>query len=72
MLSTSGDKPIKLLENKTGSTRLTVKILDDILGVDKEKAGRILEEKYNMDPIFAERLLSYTHPTKKQPFIILN
>ncbi len=71
MLSTSGDKPIKLLENKTGSTRLTVKILDDILGVDKEKAGRILEEKYNMDPIFAERLLSYTHPTKKQPFIIL-
>ncbi len=71
MLSTSGDKPIELLENKTGNTQLTVTILDDILGVDKEKARRILKEKYNMDPIFTEKLLLYTHPRKKQPFIIL-
>lgn len=71
MLSTSDDKPIELLENKTGNTQLTVKILDDILGVDKKEARRILKEKYNMDPLFTERLLSYTHPLKKQPCIIL-
>ncbi len=71
MLSTSGDKPIELLQNKTGNTPLTVTILNDILGVNKEEARKILKEKYNMDPLFTERLLSYTHPLKKQPFIIL-
>jgi len=71
MLSTSGDKPIELLENKTGNTQLTVTILSDILGISKEEAREILKEKYNMDPLFTERLLSYTHPLKKQPFILL-
>jgi len=71
MLSTGGDKPINLLQNKTRSTRLTVTILNDIVGVNKEEARKILKEKYNMDPLFTERLLSYTHQSKKQPFIIL-
>ncbi|HIH61086.1 MAG TPA: hypothetical protein HA298_00120 [Methanobacteriales archaeon] len=71
MLSTSGNKAIELLEGKTGNASLTVAILDDILGVDKKRAGRILEEKYHMDPPFIRELLTYTHPSEKKPFIIV-
>jgi len=70
MLSTSGNKAIELLDKKTKNTSLTVTILDDILGVDKKEAEKILQEKYKMDPNFTKELLSYTHPTNK-PFIIL-
>jgi len=69
MLSTSGDKPINLLQSKTKSTRLTVTILNDIVGVNKEEARKILKEKYNMDSLFTERLLLYTHQSKKQPIL---
>ncbi|MBC7319821.1 hypothetical protein H5T89_04180, partial [bacterium] len=71
MLSTSGNQAIELLDNKTGNTSLTVAILDDILGVDKKRAERILEEKYHMDPPFIKELLTYTHPSEKKPFIIV-
>jgi len=70
MLSTSGNKAVELLNNRTGNTSLTVTILDDILGVNRIYAEKTLQEKYGIDPGFTGELLSYTHPTNK-PFIIL-
>ncbi len=62
MLTSSGDIAVSLLEKRTGDTELTVRILNDILGVDRSSAARILSDKYGMGEEFSGKLLRYTHP----------
>lgn len=64
MLTSSGDIAVSLLEKRTGDTELTVRILNDILGVDRSSAARILSEKYGIRGEFAGELLRYTHPRR--------
>ncbi|MGB9869807.1 STT3 domain-containing protein [Methanothermobacter sp.] len=64
MLTSSGDAAVSLLENRTENTSLTVKILNDILGVDRKSAEKILTTTYGLESGFADELLGYTHPER--------
>ena len=70
MLTSSGDSALSLLENRTGNTSLTVQILNDILGVNRRSAEEILIRKYGLDREFADKLLEYTHPERRN-YVIL-
>jgi len=70
MLASSGDNAVSMLENRTGDTELTVRVLNDILGVDRSSAARILSEKYGIEGEFSDKLLNYTHPPRRD-FLVL-
>jgi len=71
MLTSSGDSAVSLLKNRTGDTELTVRILNEILGVERSSAARILSEKYGLGGEFAGELLRYTHPERRGNFTVL-
>lgn len=70
MLTSSGDSALSLLENRTENTSLTVKILNDILGTDRKSAEEILIRKYGLERGFADKLIEYTHPERRN-YVIL-
>jgi dolichyl-diphosphooligosaccharide--protein glycosyltransferase len=71
MLATSGDKAFEedgVLMNKTNhSVKETVKILNEILPLDRTSAYNILTEKYNLTSKEAEEVLNATHPENPNP-----
>jgi dolichyl-phosphooligosaccharide-protein glycotransferase len=71
MLSTSGDLAFLAVNHNTKNTSVTVKILNEILGVDRNTAKTILIEKYNFDQQNVENILNFTHPYKSGPFVLV-
>ncbi|WP_423793266.1 STT3 domain-containing protein [Methanocaldococcus indicus] len=71
MIATSGDKAYQkdgILWNYThGNVSMIVKILNEILPVDRTKAYDILVNKYHLKPEDAKTLLNYTHPEHPNP-----
>ncbi|MDP1551598.1 MAG: STT3 domain-containing protein [Methanobacteriaceae archaeon] len=70
MLSSSGDNSYLFLENQTKNTSLTVKIMNNILGVSKNQARHILIDDYKIKSNLTEKILNDTHPSNTHPFII--
>jgi len=70
MLANSGDSAYLTLENYTKNTTKSVKILNDILGVDSYSAEMILINKYNFNEKETSEILNYTHYKQNKPFII--
>lgn len=70
MLSSSGDDSYLSLQNHTKNTSLTVKIMNNILGVSKEQARHILIHDYKINNYLAEQILNNTHPSNPRPFVI--
>jgi dolichyl-diphosphooligosaccharide--protein glycosyltransferase len=70
MLSSSGDDSYLSLQNHTKNTSLTVKIMNNILGVSKEQARHILIYDYKINHYLTEKILNDIHPSNPRPFII--
>jgi dolichyl-diphosphooligosaccharide--protein glycosyltransferase len=47
-----------------------VKILEDILGLNKKEALNVLIKKYGVDNFTALKIISFTHPSKINPYIM--
>jgi dolichyl-diphosphooligosaccharide--protein glycosyltransferase len=71
MLATSGDRAYLTLDNFTGNTTKSVKILNEILGVDKKSAATILTNKYNFTEKQSLEILNNTHPDTLKPFVLV-
>lgn len=71
MLSSSGDLATLNLDNFTGNTSHTVEILNNILGVDRDTAGLMLINKYQLTSQESDIIINYTHPTNPNPYVIL-
>ena len=70
MISTSGDQAYLSLESYNHNQSLSVKILEDILGLNKKEALNLLIEKYGVDNFTALKIISFTHPSKINPYIM--
>jgi dolichyl-diphosphooligosaccharide--protein glycosyltransferase len=70
MISYSGDDSYLSLENYTQNTSLTVEIMNNILGVSKNQARKILIDQYKISPDLTEKILNGTHPNNPRPFVI--
>lgn len=71
MISTSGDHAYLLLEDYTKNQSLSVKILEDILGLNKNDAIMVMNHKYHIKNSTALKIINYTHPNKEIPFILV-
>lgn len=71
MISTSGDQAYLLLEDYTKNQSLSVKILEDILGINKNEAIIVLNDKYHINDSATLKIINYTHPTNKKPYILV-
>ena len=71
MLATSGDLAYLTVFNTTKNTRVSVGILNDILGVDKNTARTLLLKKYHLDQQNVEAILYYTHPDNPRPWVLV-
>lgn len=71
MISTSGDKGYLILDKYTGNTTKSIEILNNILGLDKESALKVLTVNYNLNEENAKEVIKYTHPDNPNPFVIL-
>ena len=70
MLATSGDEAFNessVLMKKTKSVKETVKILNEILPVNRSTAYSILTKKYNLTDAEAKEVLNATHPVNTNP-----
>ncbi|MEN6292279.1 MAG: peptide transporter, partial [Methanobacterium sp.] len=59
------------LDNYTKNTTKTVKILNNILGLNREEALTLLTNNYSLSLQEAQNDLNYTHPNKSRPFILV-
>lgn len=71
MIATTGDMGYLVMNNYTKNTIKTVEILNNILGVDKNKARHILTNNYGFSSHDAEIILNYTHPNNPRPFVLV-
>jgi len=71
MIATNGDLGYLTLENYTKNTTKTVEILNNILGVDKNRAFTILTNNYGFNSQDSEIILNYTHPNNPRPFVLV-
>jgi dolichyl-diphosphooligosaccharide--protein glycosyltransferase len=70
MISSSGDQAYLTLESYNHNQSLSVKILEDILGLNKKEALNVLIEKYGVDNFTAFKIISFTHPSKINHYIM--
>ncbi|PKL66624.1 MAG: hypothetical protein CVV28_09485 [Methanobacteriales archaeon HGW-Methanobacteriales-1] len=77
MISTSGDQAYLLLEDYTKNQSLSVKILEDILGLNRDDALLVLNQKYHINNATTLKIIDYTHPTTttttttKSPYVLI-
>lgn len=71
MLATTGDTSYLTLDNYTKNSTKTADILNNVLGVNKNSAMKILMDKYGFTQRQAEKILDITHPENPRPFVIL-
>lgn len=71
MITTNGDTGYLNLDNYTQNTTKTVEILNNILGVDKNTAKKLLIENYGLNTEESDNILEYTHPNNPRPFVIV-
>ncbi len=71
MISTGGDKGYLTLNKYVGNTSKSVKILNNVLGVNKKSAMEIMTKNYKLSPQEATDVLKYTHPDNSKPFVFV-
>lgn len=70
MLTSSGDMAFLTMDEYTKNTSMSVKILNEILGVDNETALNVMVNNYNLTQSQAKTILNYTHPDNPSPYVI--
>jgi dolichyl-diphosphooligosaccharide--protein glycosyltransferase len=71
MLATTGDGASLTLEDYTGSTAKSVEILNNILGLDRETAMKMLINNYHLSGEQTGTILNLTHPDTEAPFVLV-
>ena len=67
MLANSGEDAPNVLDSYTGDTTKTVKILNEILPMDRTQASSTLTGTYGLDAQQANSVLDLTHPSETKP-----
>ena len=71
MLANSGEDASNLLDSYTGDTSKTVKILNEILPMDRTQASTALTGTYGLDQQQANSVLDLTHPSQTKPVYLI-
>jgi dolichyl-diphosphooligosaccharide--protein glycosyltransferase len=71
MLASSGDLAYLFLNNYTKNTTISVEILNNILGVNKDVASGILINRYRLSQEQADHVLNLTHPDNPHPYVLV-
>ena len=71
MLSSSGDEAWLVLDGYTGNTSKSVEVLNSVLGLDRDEALVVLQGDYGFSLVESERILSFTHPSSPNPFVVV-
>lgn len=70
MLTSTGDEAFLKLDNYTNNTKLTIKILNEILGLNKDDALYCLINNYSFREKDANIIVNLTHPSNQQPYVL--
>ncbi|NLU03888.1 MAG: hypothetical protein GXW97_02895, partial [Methanothermobacter sp.] len=70
MLANSGDDAYILLKNQTGSEVLAYRIMNEILGLNRESAMDVLMHRYGFSESEALRILNMTHPMTSRKIVV--
>ena len=71
MLANSGEEASNTLDLYTGDTSKTVKILNEILPMDRTQASAALTGTYGLDQQQANSVLDQTHPSNTKPVYLI-
>lgn len=71
MLANSGEDASNVLDSYTGDTTKTVKILNEILPMDRTQASSTLTGTYGLDAQQANSVLDLTHPSETKPIYLI-
>ncbi len=71
MLANSGEDASNVLDSYTGDTTKTVKILNEILPMDRTQASSTLTGTYGLDAQQANSVLDLTHPSETKPMYLI-
>lgn len=71
MLSSSGDEAYLLLENYTGDSVRSLRIMEEILSLNRSQARELLVKKYGFRDEDALRVISRTHPLNSHEIVIV-
>ena len=71
MLANSGEDASNTLDVYTGNTSKTVKILDEILPMDRNQASTTLTGTYGLNQQQANSVLDQTHPANTKPVYLI-
>jgi len=71
MLANSGEDASNVLDTYTGDTSKTVKILNEILPMDRTQASTTLTGTYGLDQQQANSVLDLTHPADTKPVYLI-
>ncbi len=71
MLANSGEEASNVLDSYTGDTTKTVKILNEILPMDRTQASSTLTGTYGLDAQQANSVLDLTHPSETKPVYLI-
>ncbi len=71
MLANSGEEASNVLDSYTGDTTKTVKILNEILPMDRTQASSTLTGTYGLDAQQANSVLDLTHPSETKPIYLI-
>lgn len=71
MLSDSGDEAYLFLENYTGDSVRSLKIMGEILSLNRSQARDLLVEKYGFHEEDALRVISKTHPLNSREIVMV-
>lgn len=71
MLANSGDDAYLLLKNQTGSEVRAYRIMNEILGLNRERAMEVLMHSYGFSESEALRILARTHPLDSRKILVV-
>lgn len=71
MLATTGDEAYLTLEDYTGTSAKSAEIINNIIGLSKEKAFESLINNYDLNKKQADKVLCLTHPGSFKPFVLV-
>ncbi|MCG2828923.1 dolichyl-diphosphooligosaccharide--protein glycosyltransferase subunit STT3 [Methanothermobacter sp. K4] len=71
MLSNSGDEAYLLIENYTGDSVRSLKIMREILSLNRSQARELLVKKYSFHEEEALRVVSRTHPLNSREIVMV-
>lgn len=71
MLANSGDDAYILLRNQTGSEAMAYRIMNEILGLNRESARDVLMHRYGFSESEALRIVARTHPDNSRKIVVV-